>query len=446
MKPSLAVVPRDKTPPNIISTEEAVKNFARWLEAKTWSIDYSSTGVVSAFQASSNRTHNIEIIKKKFIEWAFLMNVRVSEDEYADFLKNLVSQVTHRLPDIVGSSFRPVPDAIINVHGANLANTYVPFKPEVPDVFEMPEILNEYLERVLRNERDRKYVTQFCADIIQNPLRRPQWGIMLTGEQGTGKSTIFELVRAALGGHHVADLNDYEPALARFSEIFPDNLLVVFDDATASAKTYQSLKAAMTRKTQNVELKNIQRRVQREVFARVMVCSNSPRPLILEPNDRRFYVADWIPHQENTKDTASFFVEFNKWLEEPSTPATLYHWLSTVDLSDFVHGSTIQTENHANMVDLSSSVLDSLLAEYVAQSPIFHENSLFAYLAENKITHPNPDRIKMAMATLKYVKKRRKVDGCSEKQLPLWQPVANRSRPLLPHEIDSIRRAVTLDF
>jgi len=429
-----------------ITPETAAKQFAEYLTAESWCIDFSSPGKLSAFHAKSNYTHNIEIIRHKFPEWARANKVRIPESEYHEFLATLVDRVAMHMPDIVGSAFRPVAERVIDFRGAKLANTYVPFKPEQPTASTPPAILQEYLDRVLPNKDEQRRVIQYLADIVQNPERRPQWGIIMAGDQGTGKSSIFRLVKAALGGSHVVDLNDYEPATARFSEIYPDNLLVVFDDAVANSKTYQKLKAEMTRKTKSVELKSVQRRVQREVFARTLVCSNSPRALILEPGDRRFLVTEWCQHPVSPQESAEFFVGFNEFMDHTDTPATLYHWLMSVDLSDFVPGSTIQTETHAKMIDLSASALDSVLSEFVESGPIFHDNTLLEHLSQNNFRNPNPNQIKMALATLKYEKKRRKVDGCGDKQIQLWQPSAERGRALLPVEVDSIQRAVSPDF
>jgi len=107
-----------------------------------------------------------------------------------------------------------------------------------------------------------------------------------------------------------------------------------------------------------------------------------------------------------------------------------------------VHGSTIKTETHEKMVGLSSSVLETLLVEYVAESPIFHDKNLLEYLTDNNCKNPNADLIKMKMAALNYEQKRRVVDGCGDKQQSVWSPICKRARALTPEEAALIKSVV----
>jgi hypothetical protein len=428
-----------------ISINEAIKQFADDLTAQSWCIDVSAHPI-KALHAASNYNAAIDKFRYDFPSWAVAKNVRVATQDYAGFLRNLTEKLIARLPRVHGSSFRPVPGKFFEDRGLLFANTYVPFIPDVPDTFKMPDILEEYLCRIFMNAQDRKYVTEWMADIIQNPSRRPMWAVVLTGAQGSGKSSIFRLISAALGYCHTWELNQYAPAFEKFSEVLPNHLLVSFDDAVSSRDTYHKLKQAITRTSMSVQLKGVQKQVMRDVYARILICSNSARPLTIEEGDRRLYVAEPCRHKESPEETAAFFVRFNEWIKQSSTPAIIYHWLKTVDLIDFVPGSTVKTETHALMVGLSTSVLEALLAEYVEGSPIFHNENLLKYLAENGCQTPNADLIKLKMASLNYEQKRRKVNGCGEKQMKLWQRMCPRGRALTSEEEESIRSVVNRGF
>lgn len=432
--------------PAILSEREILRQYAEHLKRQSWCIDVSASPV-KALHADSNYNAAMENFRYEFPSWARRNGVRVAPNKYEGFLNALTSKIPPLLPRVVGSALNPIPEKFFDRNGAQFANTYVPFAPGVPEKFEMPDILNNYLGRMFMNAQDRKHVTQFMADIIQNPTRRPQWCVVLTGEQGSGKSSIFRLVSAALGYRHTWENNQYTAAFEKFSEVLPDNLLVSFDDAVADRNTYQKLKQAITRTSMHVQLKGVQKLVWRDVYARILICSNSPRPIPgIEKGDRRLYVPEPSQHRESPEETAAFFVEFNEWLEQPSTPTVLYHWLKTVDLTDFVPGYTVKTETHAKMVGLSASVLETRIAEYVEDAPIFHNGTLLTYLAENGYRNPNPEHIKMIMATLNYESKRRKIEGGGEKQYALWQPVAKRSRALTSDEIEAIKTALHLTF
>ena len=443
--PQLSLVPT-KTPAAILPENEIIRRYAADLAAESWCIDMSAHPT-KALHAASNYNAVIDKFRYGFSKWAHANNVRVDSKKYYEFLRNFNERLIPHLPHVLGSSFRPVPQQFFNnAAGALLANTYVHFAPPPPASLRTPDILNDYFERVFSNEGDKKIVVQWLADIIQNPERRPMWSVVLTGVQGSGKSSIFRLLTLALGGRHTWAKSSYNDALKQFSEVLPDHLLVCFDDAPAGNDTYQKLKQAITCTSMQVELKGVQKLVHREVYARILICSNHPRPLRIEEGDRRLYCAEPSTHMVSPEETAEFFVGFNDWLEQPDTPAILYHFLMDVDLSDFVPGSTLKTETHAKMVGLSTTVLENLLADYVEDSPIFHDNALTSYLADNRFKHPEPDLVKAKMAALGYVKARRKVEGCGDKQIYVWQENCARARSLTAPEKEAIQRSCNQSF
>ncbi|MWL87679.1 primase-helicase family protein [Cupriavidus sp. SW-Y-13] len=444
-QPLLSLVRSDNTSTTTLPAKDVIGLYAEHLMKLSWCIDVSSHPI-KALHADSNYNAAPENFKYEFPSWARANKVRVDTGEYQKFLSSLVDRLIPMLPRVVGSSFRPIPEKFFTNSGATFANTYVPFRPTVPDVFVMPDILSEYLDRIFMNDEDRKRIVEFMADIIQNPARRPQWAVVITGAQGTGKSSLFRLVSAALGNRHTWEHNEYTPAFKQFSEVLPDNLLVSFDDAPADNKsTYHKLKQAITRTSMSVELKGVQKPVQRDVYARIMICSNNPRPLRIEEGDRRLYVCEPCQHTVSPEETAAFFVRFNDWLDHPDTPTTLFHWLSKEDLRDFVHGSTVKTATHAQMVGLSTTVLETHLKDYVQDSQIFHGNQLMQYLDEQGCRRPDGDLLKLKMAALNYQQVRRAVPGCGETQHYLWQPIptGRRARALKPDEAKAIQAVLS---
>ncbi|OEZ57623.1 hypothetical protein JAB5_44880 [Janthinobacterium sp. HH103] len=437
-----------KTTPTLLSPKLITQRFAADLAADSWCVDVS-TFPLKALHADSNYNAALESFRHDFTSWALKNNLRVElkDNKYGDFLNNLNNRLTPLLPRVLGSSFYPASNYdptrdkfFKSRSGALLANTYVPFKPARLESPLPPSILTDYLDRIFANAQDRKMVVQWLADIIQNPSRRPMWSVVLTGQQGSGKSSVFRLVSLALGNRHTWEKNEYGPAFKQFSEVLPDNLLVSFDDAPGRPDTYQKLKQAITCTSTQVELKGVQKPVHREVYARILVCSNSPRPLRIEEGDRRLYCAEPSKHLESPEETAKFFVTFNEWLESPEAPAILYHFFMMVDLTDFTPGFTVKTETHSKMVGLSTSVLENLLLDYVMEKPIFHNATLLNLLEGYGIRHADADLLKMKLADLGYVLKRRPVEGC-QRQPWVWQPNCARSRALTKDEAESIALA-----
>lgn len=428
-----------------ISAKEVLRLYANDLAEQSFCLDVSSDPI-QLLHAGSGYRASIKELEYGFSTWAKSKGVRVSVRDYPAFIRTLVNRLPPLMHRVLGVAFRPVPQRFFDRFGVKLANTYAPFRPDVSGEFVMPEILEEYLQLVLPNGKDRNTVIMWLADIIQNPLRRPMWGVLLTGDSATGKSSLIRLVRLALGERHVWSDNTYTPAFARFSEVFCNNLLVAFDDAPASTDTYEKLKLAMTRPVMNVETKGVQGYVERDVYSRVLILSNDKRPLRFGEDERRLYVPEFCNHPISKEETQKFFTRFNAWVSLPETAAIIYQWLMSVDLSEFTPGFTVQTETHAKMVGLSASVLDGLLVEYVEEDPIFHEKMLLAYLADNGLKSPNLDSIKLKLEGLGYVRRRRKVPDYDDKQHFLWQKDAKRSRELTAEESERICDVLTGRF
>jgi hypothetical protein len=471
MTQTLAIVP--KSTPTLLDPKESAKRYAAYLTAASDCVDVSSYPM-KVFNADSDSVRIIEDLRYGFPTWAKASNIRVDlkDDKYGAFLDGLTNRLMPDLHRVLGSSFYPATNYekakhkfFKDSHGVLLANTYVPFQPQRPSVSGTPPILAEYLSRVLSNPQDYKMVLQWCADIIQNPSRRPMWSIVVTGEQGSGKSSLFRLVTLALGKRYTWERGDYGPVFKQFSEILPNNLLVSFDDAPPRANTYQKLKQVITCTSAQVELKGVQKLVHRDIHARIMVCSNSPRPLIIEKGDRRLYCVEPSKHKISDVETAEFFVTFNDWMESPEAPAILYHFFMDFDLSDFLPGSTIRTATHDAMVGLSTLVLDDLLLAYItpgepdsdSEKPMFHNSTLIAYLASSGLKAPDVDLLKGKFAALGYEHKRRTVTieaatfttKAITENILVWQPSlpqGKRSRGLTDDEHKEITQAHTISF
>lgn len=413
-----------------LKPSDAVKRYAKHLESQSFAIDESSWPS-KALHIRSNTERAMETFQFGFTAWAKAEGIRVEVDNYGAFLGSLTNRLGSLLPRITQTAFRPVPQQIfVSTLGVPCANSYVAYTPTVPPKFEMPSMLEEYLSRVFANAQDRKMVVQWLADIVQNPCRRPQWCVLLTGEQGTGKSTVSRLVSLALGRRYVWESNQYTPAFARFSEVFADNLLTVFDDAPADGRnTYTSLKQAITRTSQTVEIKGQQRPVSREVYSRILILSNNTRPLRLEEGDRRVYAAEYATHRTSPEETAEFFTAFNNWLDCPGSQEVIYHWLSTVDLSDFNPSATVKTETHRHMVDLSISDLEATLKGLLeieeGEDPVVFTKTQLARLLEDKgFKSINSDQLRMKMEAHGYELSRdRKIKSVNDgRKIDLWQP------------------------
>lgn len=429
----------------ILPADEVLKLYASHLKSQSWCLD-SSAPLTMAFHAKSGRTANLDYFRNTFSAWSKASGIRVLQADYRNFLDGLRFKLPVRLPSILGSTFRPSPEPFVDFHGATFANTFVSFDPPKPADGSAP-LADELLCRLFPDAQERKTVLQWLAHIIQFPMERPQWGLLITGQGGTCKTSLLKLVRLALGGRHVWSKNDYTEVLSqRFNQIVPDNLLVGFDDAVASRDTYERLKDTMTREFQQVEIKGQQGLVNREVYARLAVLSNSVRPMRIA-NDRRFFAPAFCEHLRSPEESAEFGAKLHEWLDEKGTQAILHHWFKSVDLSDFRSGRCERTETLIRMEGASTPALERHIAEFLEdrtegdQPPIFHEQELADHLSAAGLSNCHPDEIARKLTEQGYEHKRSRNPFDAAKKIWLWKPAGvRRSRELSVAEKSRLQR------
>jgi hypothetical protein len=436
------------TPPG-----ETIDRYADFLKSLSLCVDYS-VHPPTLLYANSRIAASPEVIMAKFKPWARKHSIRVAD--FHGFSSKLVAKVKERLPIIFGTAFKPVNESFFEIHeGIAVANTFVPFLPlPAPPA---PEVLTEYFERLFANDDDRHHVLQFFGHAFQHPLIRPQHGLLITGDQGNGKSTLPTVLRKAMGGKHVFSDNSYASAFTEFAAYLPDNAFVIIDDGKANIATHGRLKLEITRKQQWVNVKYQVHPVERDVYARMLVLNNEPTPMVMD-NCRRFYATEFATHTnkhnpEGTKaNTDAFFDRFFEWFDTPLAAAQLRQFFLAVKLdgSDgkkpFNAFSIPQTPTLMAMIDSSRSVLGKLIERYVEDLPCFHMNQLYTYLKANNISSPNLDAIEAVLRKLKYGDKRRVVPGCGDAQVDIWVPPPppgkKNTRKVTELEAEAIARAV----
>lgn len=422
----------------ILSPSDAINKYADDLTNDSWCLNLASTFPI-LLHARSNRTASTDKYKLEFNSWAIQNKIKVDTNDYGKFLSNLTDRVGSRLKKIVGKSFRPSTNKpfFVDKFGVTLANTYCDFSPSAPNDLTSPKILNEMLERLFPLEDERKLAIQYCASIFVNPLKRPKWCLLLTGRGSTGKSTLIQMVKKALGGYHVNETATYTSALAQFSEEFPNNLLIAFEDKVPGRDTYTNLKQALDCIEMTVNVKHQQETVQRDVYARTIITSNQHRPFRTDINERRMYAPQYIEHRSSLQESQEFFKRFQEeFMALPETPSFLHHWFKSIDMSGFEYGSCPQTQTMKKMIELSDSVLMTLLTDYIEEDattgnrPIFHEKQLLNFLESKGIHRPSLDEIKTKLTEIGYEHKRsaeiKDNDGnvlCRPYQ---WQPISTK--------------------
>lgn len=421
-------------------SDSQIVQFAEAMQHKSWCVDVS-LHPPRALHADSNRTASPDVLMFDCLDWLEDQGVREVSAEVA---RSLIPRICRKLPQVMGSSFRPTDEKFFHDQGALLANTYKPYKPDSPSPSELAAgvaKLNGLAARLFPDVEERTTVLQFMAHALKEPCKRPQYGLLITGAGGTGKSLLVTALESAFGRRHCWRGNKFESVMDKFSQALPDCLVVTFDDAPIGNPTaiYDKLKFVITAGRVEVETKSVQHRANREVFARVIILTNERKPFDLS-DDRRFYVPKFCEHLVSKDESAEYFAELVPWIQDPKNASVIYHWLMSIDLAGFSPTAPGITDTHRAM-GLQDDQLAELLKSYVSDGRILHAEEASRYAMRNGFDRPKGADLERALQEVGYAKRRRPRPD-KRGYLELWVPaIGKRSRPLNEMEISRIRGA-----
>jgi hypothetical protein len=202
-----------------------------------------------------------------------------------------------------------------------------------------------------------QFLLDWIAWGLQNPLRRIGTALCLVGEQGTGKSTVGEMLRRLYGMEYSLYASADNDIVGSFNDRLENRLLFVGDEAVfgGDPKIRGKLKALISEGMIRAEAKF---QSAREITNRLkfVFTSNEAAALPIEPGDRRstvFRVSDKF------KGDLAFWTDFHGHLND-ELPAFLHDMLKR-DLSTFDHRKPLATSAKADMAGATASPFARIL-------------------------------------------------------------------------------------
>ena len=174
-----------------------------------------------------------------------------------------------------------------------------------------------------------EYILNWMADAIQNPAEKPGVGIVLMGDQGTGKGVFTNLFGKLFGQHFMA-ITQPKQLTGNFNWHLKDKLLLFADELNFKDANYRHgiMKALITEKKFTVE-KKFGDAFQANNYIRIIIASNAEHVLKIAKNERRFFIVRVLP--KRIKDR----VYFRKIVDEMENGGieALYYFLKKRDIS-----------------------------------------------------------------------------------------------------------------
>jgi hypothetical protein len=251
--------------------------------------------------------------------------------------KRVVYQAKYR-PDLYRDNGDPV---ATDKAGVRYLNTYKP-----PQYIADPAHLSQpdwqtvegHFFKLLANDTEANHVLDWCAYVTQNPGRKVAWAPLVIGIQGTGKSTLFAITRAAVGPANTVSINK-DAMKDDFNSFAFENCLVGIEEVKIGYGKYglmDLLKELIT----SPEVSHRQMRKERTKGVNVsnyMLFSNHDDALALTEGDRRYMVCRG-KHEHRDELLAdgmsdAYFEELHRVIREQ--PEVIYSGLMLRDITEF---------------------------------------------------------------------------------------------------------------
>jgi len=195
----------------------------------------------------------------------------------------------------------------------------------------------DHIKTIIASGDDRKaeFLLNWCADILQNPTRKPGVAIVLRGSEGTGKSVLGSILRRLLGPRNVLVNADKDRLLGRFNSALASKILIQAEETffAGDARTADALKHLITGQSLDIELK-FGRSFEINSFHRLLITSNHTQVIQASSETRRFVVYDVSDARRGDATYFDHLYAVADGRDDVTAKAFMQHLLSR-DLSNF---------------------------------------------------------------------------------------------------------------
>jgi hypothetical protein len=197
------------------------------------------------------------------------------------------------------------------------------------------ELFNKLIDLIANGNVDnRTYLMKWIAHMIQKPYEIPKTCIIITGVEGSGKDTVFDLLgKFVIGEAYYANYNKTEQLFEKHDTSRANKLLVKVEEAKKKVfyENDDALKSYITSETQNFNPKN-EKPFTVDNLNRFVATTNTGVPMKWDASSRRFALYNCSNEKCNNKP---FWTEVRDTLFNMKAGATIGQYLKNYDISTF---------------------------------------------------------------------------------------------------------------
>lgn len=211
------------------------------------------------------------------------------------------------------------------------------------------------------NKAQAEYILNWLAHMIQKPFEKPEIALVFKGEQGIGKTTLFDAVALLFHPENCYKDGNIESIFGKYNDHLKDKIFVSCEEALfGRTNILGDIKNRITSRTISIEAK-FKGRYEIENFTRFVFTSNNESPAPVEKGNRRFFVAETTAFY---KKGSQFFKDLYQWLKDTNNLQALFNYLASRDISSFDYREFPNTCLELGIMENSYSNLQKWLLDY----------------------------------------------------------------------------------
>jgi len=296
--------------------------------------------------------------------------------------RNTLMAMSHKLN---GLDYIPGQSLIVNDGPNTYWNAWLPtdLKPIEGDV----ELFLKHVGFICDKEPESvDALLSFMAHAVQRPEEKVRWMPLLIGGQGTGKTTLGDILGHLVGMSNFGSIPAAD-MLGNFNTPLKNKLVIVVEEMRISKSTQTTALATALKEKITNDIMLIKEKNVPEYYInnrlRFIGTSNHQSPIEIEPGDRRYYIiksktTGRTINQSEQISSAKFFKKYRDWLHNQSGLENILHFLLNYDLSKF-------TPDSAPLMSVVQAAKKHEIAYETTVPHFFHEVQEWCDEADNDL-------------------------------------------------------------
>ena len=272
---------------------------------------------------STNKTVVTDALNKEF---AYLFGGKRIADKIFHENKSAFREASH-MEFVPGEK----PKDVVSVNGIRVFNTW---EGRVGSIINEEPIIQPLIDHLgYLCDGQQEVVDQlldFMAFIIKYPGKKVMWAPVISGHEGTGKSTLKRVMSRVFRPASVKEIT--VTALESQFNPYMESELIFLEEVYASSKmeVADKLKTIITEQYIDLNKKHEQQKNIRN-YSNLMVFTNQTNPMYMSSSDRRYLVI----RSESPKKPTDYYETLHRWIDHEKCPDWLTTWSHLRDLSKF---------------------------------------------------------------------------------------------------------------